>query len=224
MDEQTFFNKVSQVTLNELVDFMVHNQIELNIKVDDQYIKTTVHTKKNTKLMTLVKFSTEEFNNKSVTCLLRIGDDKYLFKSFLSNNKASCLIEIPREILYFQRRSDFRAPVPTGVHYKCEVIGINGTRARIKAEIRDMSLGGCQISVDGLTSDIKPDDELELYIKLNKFEFQKLLVIAKHIKPSDVQNTTLIGASLLEPDSELKSELQSMMLYLDRVHRGKIEK
>lgn len=228
MDEKSFFNKVSQVSLNELVDFMVHNQIELNIKVRDQYIKTKVYSKKKNKLINFTKFITDEFNNheytnEPITCLFQIGEDKYLFKSLLINNKAGCQIEIPTEIIHFQRRNDFRAAVPTGLYYKCEIISINGIKTSIKTEIRDLSLGGCQISVDGISSDIKMDDELELYIKLNKFEFQKLLVVAKHIKPLDSQNSTSIGASLLEPDSGLKSELLAMLMYLDRVQRGKEE-
>ena len=219
----SFFNKTSQVTMNELIDFLDHNQTEITIKVLGQYIKTNIQAKKNNKYLSLFKFSTYEFSNEPITCIFQVKEDRYFFKSFLNNTTVDYTIEVPTEIYELQRRNDYRVSMPLGVFYKCEIIRINELKKNIKTEIRDMSMGGCQISIAGITSDIKQNDELVLYLKVDKFEFQKIAITAKHIKFVESQNTSLIGASLAEPDSELLSELQSMLMYLDRVQRGKTE-
>ena len=219
----SFFNKTSQVTMNELIDFLDHNQTEITIKVLGQYIKTNIQAKKNNKYLSLFKFSTYEFSNEPITCIFQVKEDRYFFKSFLNNTTVDYTIEVPTEIYELQRRNDYRVSMPLGVFYKCEIIRINELKKNIKTEIRDMSMGGCQISIAGITSDIKQNDELVLYLKVDKFEFQKIAITAKHIKFIESQNTSLIGASLTEPDSELHSELQSMLMYLDRVQRGKTE-
>lgn len=223
MSNPSFFNKISQVSMDELMEFLDHNQSEITIKVLRQYIKTNIHSKKSNRLLSLFKFSSHQFSNEPITCIFQVKDDRYFFVSHLNYTNTDYTIEIPAEIYQLQRRNDYRATMPMGVVYTCEIKSINGVKTDIKTEIRDMSLGGTQLSVAGISSDIKAGDELSLHLKLDKFEFQNLLLTAKHIKFIDTQNTSLIGASLVAPHSTVLSELQAMLMHLDRIHRGKKE-
>lgn len=224
MSTESFFNKISQVSTKELIDFFDHNKTQITIKVHGQYIKTNIQSKKNDKYLTLPsQFSTFEFSNEAVICNFQVKENQYFFKSYLNKTNLDYTLEIPTEVYQLQRRNDYRVAMPIGVVYKCEITNINGVKKNIKAEIRDISLGGCQISIDGITSDLNKDDEFSMYLKLDKYELPKLIFTAKHIKFIDSQNTTLIGASFYEPESDMLSELQSMLMHLDRVQRGKTQ-
>lgn len=220
MNDLSYFNKISQVSMNELLDFLDHNKTEITLKVFDRYIKTNIRSKKNEKYFSLIKSGSYEFSNEPVTCIFQVKEDRYFFKSHITNTNVDYTVEIPSEIYQLQRRNDYRVSMPIGVIYKCEVVSINGIKAGIPAQVRNIGLGGFQISITSTIPGIKSNDELELNLKLDKFEFEKLKLIAKHIKIIETQNTTLIGSSLHEPESALLSELQSMLMYLDRVHRG----
>lgn len=220
MSIQSFFNKIGQVSASELLEFLDHNQSEITIKIVNQHIKTNINSLKNNKHISLMKFSSYDFSNEPVICTFQVKEDRYFFKSHLSSTNIDYIVEVPSEIFQLQRRNDYRVSMPVGVVYKCEIRNVNGVKTTTKAEIRDMSLGGCQISVNG-TTEIKQNDEVDLYIKLDKFEFPKLPLTAKHIKFIEAQGTTLIGASYYQPGGTLIADLQSMLMYLDRVHRGK---
>lgn len=220
MGVQSFFNRIGEVTTKELLEFLDHNQTEITIKIVSQHVKTNINSRKNEKHLSVMKFSSYDFSNEPIICSFQVKEDRYFFKSHLSSTNIDYVVEVPDEIFQLQRRNDYRVSMPVGVVYKCEIRNINGVNSTIKAEIRDMSLGGCQISVSGIT-EIKQNDEVDLYLKLDKFEFPKLPLTAKHVKVIEGQNSTLIGASYYQPSGPLIADLQSMLMHLDRVHRGK---
>jgi c-di-GMP-binding flagellar brake protein YcgR len=222
MSIPTFFNKISQVSLNELLEFLDHNQTEIIIKIINQYIKTNISSRKSQNALRILKFSSYDFSNEPIICSFQTKDDHYFFKSYLNSSNSDYSIEVPNEVYQLQRRNDYRVSMPMGVVYTCEIRNVNGSITAIKTEIRDISLGGCQISV-AANSLVKSDDKLDLYIKLDKFEFAKIPLNVKHVKSIEGQNTLLIGASYHQMGGELTSELLSMLMYLDRVQRGKVD-
>jgi hypothetical protein len=217
MSDSSFYNKINQVAADELVDFLGHNQTELVIKIQGQYVKTHVNSKKSDRNLGLNKFSTYDFSNEPIVCSFQVKEDLYFFKSFMSSTNLDYALEVPADIYQLQRRNDYRVSMPLGMAYKCETLD----RKKIKVEIRDLSLGGCQISLNGHFPEIKKDDEVRIYLKLDRFEFPSIALLAKHVKVIESQNNTLIGASYLEPDGPFLAELQAMIMYLDRIHRGK---
>lgn len=221
MSQQPFYNKISQVSAGELIDFLDHNQTEIIIKILKQYIKTNISAKKSEKNLSIKKFSTFEFSNEPVICSFQVKEELYFFKSYLTDTTTDYVIEIPEEIFQLQRRSDYRVAMPLGVTYKCEVKTHNGLPKNIKVEIRDISLGGCQVSLTGKHSEIKKEDQLDLFFQLDRFEFPVMTIVAKHVKIIENQNNTLIGASYFDPDGPFLSELQALIMHLDRIHRGK---
>ena len=223
MSDESFYNKIDQVALKDAIDFLDHNNSEITIKILGQYIKTNVNSRKNEKQLSLPKFDSFEFSNEPVSCVFQIKDDRYFFRSFLTNGLAEYNIDIPAEIYQLQRRSDYRVVMPIGVNYKCKIVGHNDSKALISIEIRDISLGGCLISIPGLTSDYNVNDKLDLFLQLDKFEFQKIPAVIKHIRHVDSQNNTLLGSAFEDPESEMRSQLLAMLMHLDRVKRRKAQ-
>lgn len=223
MSDESFYNKIDQVALKDVIDFLDHNKSEITVKILGQYIKTTVNSRKNEKQLSLPKFDSFEFSNEPVSCTFQIKDDRYFFKSFLTNGSAEYCIDIPANIYQLQRRSDYRVVVPIGVNYKCKILAVNENKALISVELRDISLGGCLISIPGLSSDYNVSDKLEIFLQLDKFEFQKLQIEIKHLKHVETQNTTLIGSAFTDPESDMRSQLLAMLMHLDRVKRRKAE-
>lgn len=224
MNQQSFFNKISQVAFNELIDFLGHNQTEIVIKIQNQYIKTNISAKKSDKNFALPRFSPHDFSNEKVTCSFQVNEDLYFFKSHLNTAQNDFSLAIPEGGFYqLQRRNNYRVSFPVGLIYTSAIKHINGVSKNIKIEIRDISLGGCQIAVSGSGADtlVKQNDELSVYLKLDRFEFNQLDMTAKHVKTIEAQDSVLIGCSFDELSASLLSELQAMLMFLDRLHRGK---
>lgn len=223
MNEQSFYNKISQVALKDIIDFLDHNNTEITLKVLGQFVKTHINSRKNDKQLSILKFNSFEFSNEPVTCLFQIKDECYFFRSFLNNSNSDFGIDIPADIYQLQRRNDYRVAMPIGVIYKCKITAVNSVNNLISVEIRDISLGGCLVSIPGLTSDFKENDIIDLFLQLDKFEFQKLTLLIKHIKFVEPQNNTLLGLGFSEPDSDIRSQLLALLMHLDRVQRRKAE-
>lgn len=221
--QQSFFNKITQVAFQELVDFMGHNQTELVIKLQGQYIKTKVSAKKSDKNFGLSRFSPYDFSNEPVVCSFQVQEDLYFFRSFLNTSQSDYSLQIPAAIFQLQRRNNYRVSIPVGLIYTCEVVAVNGVTKKVKAEIRDLSLGGCQVAISGGAAAelVHQNDEFDIYLKLNRFEFSRLRLAAKHVKVIEGQNSILIGASFDELNADVLAELQAMLMFLDRLHRGK---
>lgn len=219
MSQQSFFKIIDQMAKTELVSFMEHNKTELTIKILGKYVKTSVLYKKNETHLSLNKFGFYDFSNEKATCSFQVNNEKYLFQSHLTSTTSDYVLEIPENIYQLQRRNNYRVVMPSGQIYLCEILPL--AKDKIKAEIRNLSLGGCKLSVAGPLPGLKQDDELFLNLKLDKFEFQKIQLLVRRIRFIDSANTTLIATSFKNPDHVMLSELQTMLVFLDRVHRGK---
>lgn len=223
MSDESFYNKINQVALKDVIDFLDHNNSEINIKVQDRYFRTNINSRKNETQFSIPKFDSNDYTDEAVTCGFLINDDRYFFQTTLNNGNSDFSLEIPTDIHQLQRRSDYRVAMPIGVVYKCKIVEINSIKNLVGAEIRDLSLGGCLISLPGMNWEIKEHDIITMFLQLDKFEFQKLNVSVRHVKPVDIQNTTLIGASFSDPSSEMRSQMLALLMHLDRAKRRKNE-
>lgn len=217
----SFFNKISQVSQRELVDFLDHNRSELVIKVAGQYIKANITTIKSNQFFSLFKFSDFPFKNEPITCLFTVKEEVYFFKSFLNNTNTDYTIDLPTDIYQLQRRNDYRVSIPVGLYYASEIRSLNDQSKKIKIEIRDISLGGCQLLINKGSEDFKSGDLIDIYIKIDRFEFSQLAMTIKHVKEVESQNYSLIGASFTDMPGGTVSEMQALLMHLDRIHRGK---
>ncbi len=223
MSDESFYNKINQLALKDVIDFLDHNNSEITIKILGQYIKTNINSRKNENQLSVPKFNSFEFSNEPISCVFQIKDDRYFFRSFLKSGNSDYSIEIPADIYQLQRRSNYRVVMPIGVNYKCKIVSVNDNKALISVEVRDMSLGGCLLSIPGMSSEYNENDKLDLFLQLDKFEFPKLPVVIKHIKFIEPQNTTLIGCSFVEPESDARAQLLALLMHLDRVKRRKAQ-
>lgn len=224
MSIESFFNKISPNAASSLLDKLVNEKYELTIKIEsEQFIKSKIVSKKNDNEIKIEKLNTEEYSNSPITCLFQTGNHRYFFYSYLKSTTNDWLLSIPKEIFQLQRRDNFRMPMPIGTRYNCEIVYINGRSSKLVVDIRDMSLGGCMLSVAGNASDhnIKANSEIDIYLKIDKFEFTRLPLTVKYVKFFEQQKTSSLGTSFVDPDSNTLANLQSLLLYLDRVHRGK---
>ncbi len=221
MSQQTFFSKIDSTKMLEVIEFLIHNGTELVLKVKNQHYKSKILSRRTTTLFEIYKFSFISFLNEEVTCSFEIREEKYFFKSVLTSTNAEFKILIPKEIFQLQRRSDFRVTVPIGVAYTCEIVRINDMRGSYLVELRDISLGGCQIAYPSKAFKLSDNDEVILKLKMNQFENEKIITFVKHIKTIPAVETNLVGLRFDTPDAAFLTELQGLLVNLDRIHRGK---
>lgn len=223
MSSDSYYNKVGQIEHKELVEFIDHNQTALTIKINNQFVKTSVNYVKGN-YFSLLKFHTYDFYNEPISCVFRYKDDIYMFTSYLRSSKVDYLIDIPPDIFQLQRRNDFRVSIPIGLPQDCLIKYARGIAKNVKAEIRDLSMGGCQISTAAFDIEMTAGDEFEVSLKLDKFDFPQLKMTARHVKRIEEQDTLLIGASFEPLDGDSLNDMRSLLMYIDRRSRGKNEK
>jgi c-di-GMP-binding flagellar brake protein YcgR len=218
---ETYFTKIDTPKMNEVIDFLIHNGTELVIKIKNQHYKSRILNRRTLTLFSIYKFSLINFENEDVVCSFEISEDKYFFKSQLTSRGDDFKILIPIDIFQLQRRNDFRINVPSGMTASCEVKTINMYKAAMKVELRNLSLGGCMIAFPTRQLKISLKDEVDIKIQLHQFDEEKIPTIAKHIKMIDSSQKTLVGLQFVAMDAAFLTELQGLLFFLDRVHRGK---
>lgn len=221
MTRDSFYEKIGEMTMKEIIDFLDHNQSELIIKINGQYVKANINYIKSQKYFSLLRFNSFDFSNEPVLCTFQVKEDRYFFNSFLSSSKLDYTIEIPQNIFHLQRRNDFRVTMPVGVSYTCVITAQNGILKSVEGEMRDLSMGGCQLAVPAYQLETKKDDELDVKFTIDRFEFPRLELIAKHVKYLEEQDTLLIGASYKELKGDETNDMRSVLMFLDRTQRGK---
>ena len=168
----------------------------------------------------LVNFS--DFSNEEVICSFEIKDERYLFRTNLNSTRAELLLNLPYDIYQLQRRNNFRVMIPAAVSYVCTIRSVNFAKTNIKAELRDLSMGGCLVILQNADKlNIPKDSEVEMSLKLNEFDTPSIKTEAKHLRPVESNNTLQIGLQYLDPSADFLSELQNLLMQLDRIQRGK---
>jgi c-di-GMP-binding flagellar brake protein YcgR len=222
MSQMSFFNNLGPTNSEDLIDFLVHSQGNVVLKINNRHFKTKVLTKKNERQIAVYKFNFETYMNDSIVCSFEIKDEKYFFKSSLRSTNSELLVNIPNEVFQLQRRNDFRVSIPTSLAYECEIKTINFQHSKVKVELRDLSLGGCLVSLKNASQyEIPLDCEVEISLAINEFENPSIITVAKHIKPITTNNTVQLGLQYLDPTAEFLSELQGLLVQLDRLQRKK---
>ncbi|MBC7421709.1 MAG: PilZ domain-containing protein [Bdellovibrio sp.] len=222
MSDLSFFNKLGPSSTGEILEFLVHNGTNLVLKIDDKHFKTKMLSKKNDREFSVYKFNFVEYQNKEIICSFDVKDEKYFFTASVRATNAELLITIPVEVYQLQRRNDFRVSIPPGISYVCEIRTVNFQKLNVKAELRDLSLGGCLVSLRNADKlEIPKDSEIELTLKINEFDNPSILTIAKHVHLIGSNNTLQLGLKYKDPEADFLSELQTTLVQLDRILRGK---
>lgn len=223
MSQESFFNKISSSAFSEIMKSISEHQTELILKVRDQYAKSEVKSVRSNGF-TLPSLGGNQILDEKVTVCFHLNDELYFFISEINNEESECQIKKPEHIFQLQRRNNYRVSMPLGLKYTCRLKTINQTPLKKEAdlEIRDISLGGCQIffvSANG-ESLLKTNDQFEIYLKLDRFEFLSLQLVSRHIKPLE-DNGFLVGCSFEDVNASILSEVQALLMFLDRFHRGR---
>ncbi len=222
MSDSSFFNKLAPNTTQDILEFSFRSQINLVLKIHDRHFKTRILTKKNDREFSVYKFNFVEYQNEDVICSFDVRNDKYFFKALLKATDSDFIISIPADVYQLQRRNDFRITITPSISYSCEVRLINFKKLTAKAELVDLSLGGCLISLKNADKfEVPKDGEVEISLKINDFENQSIVTIAKHVRMIGSNNSLQLGLQYVDPSANFLSELQTLLIQLDRIQRGK---
>lgn len=216
-----FYSLLDKIKHKETLDFLQHNQTMITIKVNNKFHKTRILAAKSNQEFLIFRFNFEKYENDPVICSFEINAEKYFFSSFLKTSQSDILLTIPNEVFQLQRRNDFRVMVPAGHPYQCTVCEINGTTLKMDAELRDLSLGGCQIVLPKTNLNIQRDMELGFDLKMNNFEREKIFCRIRHIDHLQKTSKIQIGLSFGNSAADFLTDLQGLLVQLDRIHRGK---
>ena len=221
MSDKSFFVKVDNPKLIEVIDFLIHNETEIVLKIKNFHYKSKVLSRRDFPYFLIYKFSFITFEQEETTCSFEISNEKYFFKSTLTSTNSEIKIAKPTEIFQLQRRNDFRVAIPLGMKCSCNIIKINSMHGPFKVELRDLSLGGCQIAFPTSAIKMTNGDEVILSIEMNQFQNEKIYSFAKHLVNLENAETTLVGLKFDDPDAAFLTELQTLLVHLDRIRRGK---
>ncbi len=221
MSRQTFFAPTDSTKKNELVDYLVQSGCEFIVKIKENHYRTKILSEKSLTSFSIYKFFSGSFTQQDVTCSFMYQESKYFFKSSLTNKGNELLLDVPIDIYQLQQRNDFRVDIPPNSGYLCQIVKVNSVKKKISADLRNLSLGGCQIALDVNDLVLMQNEQVTLKLQIKEFEAEDIQTMAKHIKNGETSNLVLVGLQFVDPQADFLTELQSLLMYLDRTHRGR---
>ena len=224
MNQPTFFAKLDSTKKNELVDYLVESGCEFIVKISQNHYKSKILTEKGLTSFSIYKFFSGSFNHQEVTCSFEYKESKFFFKSSLTNKGGELVLDTPENIFQMQRRNDFRVNIPPNSGYVCEIVKVNTAKKKITVDLRNLSLGGCQIAVNVNDLVLIQNEEVALRIQIKEFDAEAIPTLAKHIKNGETSELVLVGLQFVDPQADFLTELQGLLMYLDRTHRRALQK
>ena len=216
-----FYTLLDKLKQKETLDFLQHNQTMITIKVKKEFHKSRILAAKNNQEFLIFRFNFEKYENDPVVCSFEINAEKYFFSSLMKTSQSDISLTVPTEVFQLQRRNDFRIMVPVGHPYTCTIRELNGRPLNMDVELRDLSLAGCQIVLPKNNLSIQRDMELEFELKMNNLEREKILCRVRHVDILQKTSKTQIGLEFKNSDADFLTDLQGLLVQLDRIHRGK---
>lgn len=220
MAQLNFFSPVNSEKRLQIIELLRKSGNDLRIKIRDQNYRSKILSQKSEDQFAIYKFIPGHFNNQEAIFSFDAEDGKFFFTGSVSTQGSDLVLTFPSEIFQLVRRNDFRVDLPPQNEYLCSIISINGTKKVISSVLRNISLGGCQVSI--LTSDlsVNKEDLVEIKLTIKDFEWEKIPAIVKQIRPANEKgDLTFIGVQFKEPEADFLTDVQSALMYLDRTHR-----
>lgn len=222
MSQQSFFIKVKPEKKDELIRYLANNRSLISLKIQEQHYKTKIQNQANSTSLSILPFGEDKnFKQEEVVCTFDTKEDKYIFKSVLNSTGKQINLGVPLEIFQIQRRNNFRVDIPKEVKYICQIRSINKTPISIDVKLEDLSLGGCKITLSEDIYKMSSNNKIQLFIQMHQFESDQINSISRHVALDEEKKMQTIGLQFISPDSDMLAELHGLLVYLDRVKRGK---
>lgn len=221
MNDKYSYSAIDTPSYDEIINFLVHDQPEITFKIGSEHFKSKIH-KMNGDRPLLYKFKLTPFQNQEVHCSFDVGTDKYFFKSKINTELNDLVLIWPSEIFKLQGENNFRFAVPEDMNYVCEITHINGFPKKISCQIRDMSLGGIKLICPVVGRKDYSESEMTLKIIIKDYELYDVPCQVKLYVPPKGSSRTQISLKFLDNSASFLTDLHNLLIYLDRVQRGKI--
>jgi c-di-GMP-binding flagellar brake protein YcgR len=215
--EQQFFNAVLEPERISILHYIQNNNAECVIKVFDSYWKTQF-LKTNTDKIQIVKKNFIELKNEKIIVSFESVGDQFFFESVIESSDTQLVIRIPEKIFKMQRRNDFRVTIPSNIK---PIVKLK-KYPDMKVEIRDISLGGCKISIKTeFKLELEINSEIEMQLKIMDFEENKLYALIKFTDFIENAKTLTLGLQFVDLNSDQITLMRTTLLQIDRILRQK---
>ena len=221
--DSKFYTLLESFKYQETLDFLVHNQTSVTLKINLQHFKTQILGQKNPKELSLYRFNFQKYVNEKIICSFEIQAEQYFFTSDISLNGPELILNIPTEIFQLQRREDFRVTIPMNTNYTCSIRLIDGRPFRMDTKIRDLSLSGCQLVVDPTEFRFKKETEICFNLRMHNLDREHILCSVQHMSSLKNNSQLLLGVKFKSSSADFLTDLQGLLVQLDRIHRGRVQ-
>lgn len=213
-----YFVPIDQLQFDEIIEVLSTRNIEVAVKMYDLHARSSFVTPIKPRTLAITKKVPYNYERLEILCSFEVKNDRYFFKTRGSSEDNVFVLNYPDEICKLQRRNDFRVTVPHTVSQKVEIEG----KRDLKIEVRDLSLGGCQIAIRlPKALEIPPDKFMRLSLQVLDFEEPKLDCEIRFSKYIEETKTALVGLKFIDLPSDQTTSLQNTLIQIDRILRGK---
>jgi c-di-GMP-binding flagellar brake protein YcgR len=215
--EQQFFNPILESEKISILEYIQNNNAECVIKVFDSFWKTQFLKTNKGHIQILKKNFIELKNEKIIVSFESVGD-QFFFESVIESSDTQLVVRIPEKIFKLQRRNDFRVTIPSNIK---PIVKLK-KYPDLKVEIRDMSLGGCKISIKTeFKLELDVNMEIEMQMKVLEFEENKLYAVIKFTDFIENAKTLILGLQFVDLNSDQTTLMRTTLLQIDRILRQK---
>ena len=139
--------------------------------------------------------------------------------SGMENNIAFYKVDFPAEMIYQQRRTSFRAHVPTAMDIHASLVSTQ--QGPLKARLFDISIGGCRLNFKGeMAPEFRRGDEIQEFSLMlnNGFQLNCPLVV-KHATYIKDWHETTCGLQFAGLDKSVERQIDRFVYFLQREAR-----
>jgi c-di-GMP-binding flagellar brake protein YcgR len=146
-----------------------------------------------------------------------IAGQKYFFKTQLHLEQNQLLLSTSFDLFHVQRRNNFRFIIPQSYKAFVSIHEKNGVECKIKANLHDLSAGGCRMLYENLESKVNITDHLKVTLHLGSREPINLNAQIRHMQIDALNKKSLaIGLQFTDLSTQAESKLYSITLELYR--------
>lgn len=219
MSQPNFFSQLASEKRTAVMDLLLKTGSDLRIKIREQHYKSKILSKISDGVYSIYKFIPGNFKEQEGIFSFDTTEGKYFFRGSISTQGSNLTLKTPDEIFQMVRRNDFRVDVPSSNDYICEIIDVNDVLKSVPAKLRNISLGGCQISVPTDSVIVNKEDTVSIKLGIKNYEWDLIATVAKQVRPAEKENALFLGLQFKEPEADFLTEVQSSLIFLDRTHR-----
>ncbi len=146
-----------------------------------------------------------------------LGGDKYFFQAEAQYDDGEVFFMTAFDLFHLQRRQNYRVKIPESYNATMSIEEINGQAVKLKAQLYDISSGGCRMVYESGKIILKMDDFMKTRVIIGRKDPMEISAMVRHIAPDPLNKKAhVLGLEFKPLSPNMESRLFAITMDLHR--------